>query len=66
MSKYRSKPNLNKVVKTVDLFAIVEAAGLDENSPFFEYELKFGVLVDDQQYEKVPEPLRKHFKKVEE
>ncbi|MCK9532207.1 MAG: hypothetical protein M0R77_16855 [Gammaproteobacteria bacterium] len=65
MATYQSKPNLTKVVKsTVDLLTIIEAVGLDENSTFFEHELRFGILADQDQYDKIPEHLKKHFKKV--
>ena len=63
---YQSKANLNKVLKTPDLFLVIEAAGLDENSQFFEQELKFGILVDETKYNKIPDNLKKHFKKVSE
>lgn len=64
--KYQSKPYLNKVVKTPDLLLIIEAIGLDENSTWFEQELKFGVLANEEQYQKIPDQLKKHFKPIKE
>lgn len=64
---YQSKPNLNKLVKSpTDLLAIIDAVGLSEDNMFFEHELKFGVLANAEQYEKIPEHLKKYFKKVAE
>lgn len=62
---YQSKPNLSKLIKSpADLLSVIDAVGLSEDNLFFEHEMKFGVLANEDQYAKIPDHLKKYFKKV--